>query len=171
LLVWLAPWARWGGGALVGGIAAIRGARTTAESVRRQVQDQAVVEHQQWLRGQRQETYAESIRAAEVFIATCETVMFCANEVRAERMARVVESHENYQTTTSMISLIGPGEVRQASFRCSAASNHLRNALEEWIVDTTDDADKVTVVVERARALVPARSAAAREVLARPLPI
>jgi nitrate/nitrite-specific signal transduction histidine kinase len=89
-------------------------------------------------------------------------------------MARVVEAHENFTAAAVMISLVGPDEVRTAQFTCTAATNHLRNALQEWAADTTDDQEKVTAVVERARALAPARSAlidALQDVLARALPV
>ncbi|MFI6288360.1 hypothetical protein ACIBCM_27040 [Streptomyces sp. NPDC051018] len=161
------------GGGLIAGTAAIRGARTAGEAVRQQVRDQAVVEHRQWLRGQRQQAYAGAVRAVEAFIAAAESAMFCGDDDRPQHMARVVETHENFQATAVMINLVGPQEVHATLYDCSAATNHFRNALHDWAADHTDDQERVTAVIERARALAPARSAlvdALQGVLARASP-
>ncbi|MEV8334302.1 hypothetical protein [Streptomyces niveus] len=61
------------GGAAVGGIAAVRGARLgaekSAEATRQQVKDQAVVEHLHWLRQERREACVELLTSSEELVS------------------------------------------------------------------------------------------------------
>ena len=67
------------GGALAGGVAAVRGARvgaeTTAAAALQQIQDQAVTEHQQWLRGQRQQAYSALIAEVQTVRRVTQSLM------------------------------------------------------------------------------------------------
>ncbi|MEV8418269.1 hypothetical protein AB0P45_32450 [Streptomyces niveus] len=138
------------GGAVVGGLAAVRGARTTADSVRQQVQDQASAEHQHWLRGQRQQAYASYIGVVAAFIAECELTFFCSEADQMGRMVKVQEAREAFFTPLAMVRLVGPDEARSGAQSVLVASTQLLSAMESRTEDTADP-DKPVAVVELAR--------------------
>ncbi|MCC9686877.1 hypothetical protein [Streptomyces sp. MNU103] len=146
------------GGGLIAGIAAVRGARATGEAVRQQVRDQAEVEHRQWLRGQRQQAYADTIHALEMFLSVAGTAIF-QEEQRAEHMPRVVELHERFAAQCVAVDLVGPEEVRGPLSKAVDVSSDFYIALVEWAEDTSDDRSKAETFMAKADELTQARNA------------
>ncbi|MFE7777700.1 hypothetical protein ACFU5O_28130 [Streptomyces sp. NPDC057445] len=107
------------GGALLG---AVGGGGVTSRNMRRQVKDQADVEHRHWLRQQRQDAYA-------AFLTACDTVLDTLQSIAALRenpdpqvdMGLLWDAYdEAYRTVvraSTVVNIAGPDAMRQQAFR------------------------------------------------------
>lgn len=105
------------GGAVAGGVAAVRGARIGAEKAfeagRQQVQDQAAVELSHWLREQRREAYVSFIREIQVVIDAAKAV----TTMEHDQLMNFNRSIEDLKVAGNSITLMGPQEMIEAAGR------------------------------------------------------
>lgn len=120
------------GGALMGGVAAIRGARegarTTAEGIRQQVRDQAAFEHESWLREQRQVAYTAFIGELQKTFKVAREAADSLRDPDLERMERAVES---LFQAGNLITLIGPPSLDFVATEASRAAGRLLSKIRE----------------------------------------
>jgi hypothetical protein len=139
------------GGAVAGGMAAVRGARIGAENAadvtRQQTKDQAAVEHQHWIREQRQQAYVAFIAAT----LKCELEFHNVHESLSDSQTSIeTEPMDSALTevtgTAPRILLLGPdGMIDLASAATQAAIDAL--ALIES--DEGTDRDRVSEALEK----------------------
>ncbi|WP_405891397.1 hypothetical protein OG612_06370 [Streptomyces sp. NBC_01527] len=105
------------GGALAGGVAAVRGARVGAETMAaaalQQIQDQAVTEHQQWLRGQRQQAYSAliaEVQAVRRVTQSLATALYVEHR-REPQLEAVQASIRQLCDAGIAVALLGPEHV------------------------------------------------------------
>ncbi|MFJ4191070.1 hypothetical protein [Kitasatospora sp. NPDC089509] len=116
------------GGSLVGGWAAVRGARDTAalnaESARRQVVDQAAIEHRHWVRQERQKAYREVLDAyagVTPMIWVVHESLASPEESERPRRLDLTERFDVLNSACSRLVLLGPTTVAEAGNALSLA--------------------------------------------------
>ncbi|GAA2690623.1 hypothetical protein [Streptomyces lunalinharesii] len=109
------------GGSLVGGWAAVRGARDAAalnaDAIRRQVAEQAMSEHRHWVRQERQKAYREVLDAyAEVtpMIWTIHESLASQDESEWPERLDLTEQFDVLNSACSRLVLLGPAPVAEA---------------------------------------------------------
>ncbi|MGW5527434.1 hypothetical protein [Streptomyces xanthochromogenes] len=104
------------GGAVAGGIAAVRGSRigaeTGARALRQQVQDQAEIERAHWLREQRRAAYSTYIAAAQKAGEKAYDSLGSPDDACADD---VFEAVSQLASLRSSLTLIGPREIDEAA--------------------------------------------------------
>ncbi|MER5989334.1 hypothetical protein [Streptomyces sp. NPDC001787] len=130
------------GGAVVGGVAAVRGARlgaeTNADAVRGQVVAQAANEHAHWVRQERQKAYREVLDAYT--IKAVHASKFITKLEKGEHLTEA-EKHElesvsgDLSAACSRLSLIGPERVYIAGSLLRDCQDEVTGTLEFWSED------------------------------------
>ncbi|MEW2469506.1 hypothetical protein AB0919_31570 [Streptomyces sp. NPDC046994] len=117
------------GGAVAGGVAAVRGARIgaerTAAATREAVRDQAAAEHGHWLREQRRDAFAS-------FITATQTVTDASKAVTSMQHDQLIAFNESIQRLikiSSLITLMGPQEAITAAGRVIGAAENFRRCM------------------------------------------
>lgn len=132
------------GGALAGGVAAVRGARvgaeTTAAAALQQIQDQAVTEHQRWLREQRQQAYSALIAEVQaVRQATLPLVTALYVEHRREPQLDAAQvSIRQLCDVGNAVALLGPERMIEVQQRVTDRVLRVeRTVLQSFVGATT----------------------------------
>ncbi|MFE9333799.1 hypothetical protein [Streptomyces sp. NPDC006925] len=112
-------------GAGIGGITAARGARIGAETAARatslQVRDQATVDHEHWLRGQRLEAYKELLEAYDEYAIAASNVGrifdFEITDSGSEHGRAFGQSVTAFRRAYFRVRLVGPEEIAERAFQ------------------------------------------------------
>lgn len=138
--------------ALVAGVVAVAGSFIGLYVGRRQVQDEAQVEHEQWLRGQRQEVYTAVLAAWDQADKGMDWVLGVVHE-EEERLTdptsspyssedawgHLKEALEPTRVAMERIRLLGPSPVTSACGEAWEALNERRDALLRLVEAGTED--------------------------------
>ncbi|TLQ43423.1 hypothetical protein [Streptomyces marianii] len=149
------------GGALVGGVAAVRGARIgaekAAEAVRQQVQDQASVDHDHWLRQQRLEAYTMLLGAYDAHAPVAHRASQKVADVSPGEDLPDAEFEEMFTTAgviqqeRQRVKLVGPDAIHVKAVELEQAVWRYRSALMA-LAEALHDANPLAVgLVEEAR--------------------
>ncbi|MFE6149306.1 hypothetical protein [Streptomyces sp. NPDC057889] len=110
------------GGAAIGGAAATRGARlgaeTAAKATEKQVKEQALNEHEHWLREQRLQAYRSLLLAYDKWATAATQMSGMLDWTRTDADPNPVDTGSPANEVTSayvLIKLLGPEEVRQTA--------------------------------------------------------
>ncbi|MEU9286754.1 hypothetical protein AB0D57_19060 [Streptomyces sp. NPDC048275] len=128
------------GGAAVGGVAAARGARlgaeTTARATAKQVHDQASVDHEHWLRGQRLEAcrillaaYDEYAIAASMLTRALEREVEGSRDV-GQAFGQAVSAFRNAYW---QVRLVGSADVREHASRLRRHLEDHKDCVDQWL--------------------------------------
>ncbi|GAB2915543.1 hypothetical protein [Streptomyces mayteni] len=126
-------------GAAIGGFAATRGARIGAETAARasaqQVRDQAQVDHEHWLRGQRLEAWRALLAsydgyaiAASNMTRVLEGEIAGSADIGAEFGGKMHELRQAY----FLVRLLGPNEVRETALQLRRGVQDHFDRVKEW---------------------------------------
>ncbi|MER7068981.1 hypothetical protein ABT357_25455 [Streptomyces albidoflavus] len=138
--------------ALVAGVVAVAGSFIGLYVGRRQVQDEAQVEHEQWLRGQRQEVYVAILDAWDQAALGMDWVLGVVHEeaeghtnpadgsyASEDAWGHLKEALEPTRVAMERIRLLGPSPVTAACGEAWEALNERRNALLRLVEAGTED--------------------------------
>jgi hypothetical protein len=139
------------GGAVAGGMAAVRGAKIGAENAadvaRQQTKDQATVEHQHWIREQRQQAYVAFMAAALKCELECHNIREALSNSRNSIETEPLESALTEVTETApRILLLGPDRMIELAHSATQAAI---DALELVESHEGTDHDRVSEALER----------------------
>ncbi|MFE7614311.1 hypothetical protein [Streptomyces sp. NPDC057496] len=144
---------------------------------RRQVTDQAQVEHGQWLRAQRQEAYVQLLDSWETAVRTSEDIVDDDSPQRAEEEGfdwgediqpsidrRVTEAWEPVWRAVERVELIGPDAVAESARRLRTAGQAITAGLLDFSVEWPPR-EQVEAAVREGRAVRQLTVGAAAEVM------
>ncbi|MGI5425819.1 hypothetical protein [Streptomyces sp. CA-179760] len=138
------------GGALAGGMAAVRGAKigaqTAAAASRQVVEDQAEADHAHWLREQQQQSYGSLLSEAQNFrraVQTLTTALFI-DHWRESQLSEVNECARRVQEAGSAVALLGPDPMLRAQSMITDRCLRLEEMFLESFADHSTDRDAIS---------------------------
>jgi hypothetical protein len=127
------------GGAAIGGFAAARGARigaeTTARATIKQVQDQAAIDHEHWLRGQRLESCTALLATYDEYaIAVSNVTRALEGEITGtgELGSALGQSMTNFRNAYFQVRLVAPADVREQALQLRRGVEDHHDSVERW---------------------------------------
>ncbi|MFF9025159.1 hypothetical protein [Streptomyces eurythermus] len=127
------------GGALVGGVAAVRGARIgaekAAEAARQQVQDQALADHNHWLRQQRLEAYTTFLAAYDAHVPIADRTsrkiqdLSPGEDLPDEDLAEMIATANAIRRERQRVKLVGPDAIHSKAMNLEETVWNYRYAL------------------------------------------
>ncbi|MGW8378512.1 hypothetical protein [Streptomyces sp. ODS28] len=143
-------------GAAVGGITAARGARigaeTTARATVEQVRDQAAMDHEHWLRGQRLEACTALLAAYDEYaIVASNMTRAVEGEVTgsAELGLAFGQSVTDFRKSFFQVRLVGPPDVCERAMELRRGLEDHKECVEQW-TDAFVDMDGCTAAAAQA---------------------
>ncbi|MEV0438689.1 hypothetical protein AB0I84_28470 [Streptomyces spectabilis] len=159
------------GGALAGGVAAVRGAKigaqTAAAASRQVVKDQATADHVHWLREQRQHAYSNLLSEAQAYreVAHSLVTALFVERRRERQLGDVQQSARQLCDAGSAVSLLGPAFVLGAQGRVTDRCLRLERSLLDSFTGHEADREAVDAAVNSFNQAVEEFVKAARLVL------